>query len=107
MSQVYCIKRSKNCFILTCNLRVKTDLENIELSKLDWDLWETSWDFKKHSLINEKFTSIEAAYNNFKSETDKRFNQLKNNQQKLNKMFIELYKLNSVEIGRASCRERV
>ena len=24
---------------------------NIELSKTDWDSFETSWDFKKHPLI--------------------------------------------------------
>ena len=24
---------------------------NIELSKIDWDSYETSWDFKKHPLI--------------------------------------------------------
>ena len=26
--------------------------ENIELSKTDWDSFETSWDFKKHPLLN-------------------------------------------------------
>ena len=26
-------------------------MENIQLSKDDWDSFETSWDFKKHPLI--------------------------------------------------------
>ena len=25
--------------------------ENIELSKVDWDSFETSWDFERHPLI--------------------------------------------------------
>lgn len=30
-----------------CNIADK----NIELSKNDWDSFETSWDFKKHPLV--------------------------------------------------------
>lgn len=29
----------------------KTAKENIELSKIDWDSFETSWDFKRHPLV--------------------------------------------------------
>lgn len=29
----------------------KTVIENIEISKQDWDSFETSWDFKKHPLL--------------------------------------------------------
>ncbi len=73
---------------------VKLAKENVELAKRDWDLWETSWDFNQHALIDNKFNSIEMAYNNFKNETHQRFNHLKNNQESINRVFIDLYKLN-------------
>ena len=34
----------------TENIKEETEL-NIDLSKADWDSYETSWDFKKHPLI--------------------------------------------------------
>lgn len=66
-------------------------LDNISLSKTDWDAFETSWDFKKHPLING--TSIKTAFKNWENECNNRFNQLKANEEELNRIFIDIYGL--------------
>ena len=67
--------------------------ENIEISKKDWDSFETSWDFKTHPLIEFKFNNIENSYNNWAEFTEKQFNQLKANEEELNRIFIDIYGL--------------
>ena len=52
--------------------------ENIQLSKEDWDSFETSWDFKKHPLLRNVST-ISEAFNQWRTECDDRFNRLKAN----------------------------
>ena len=61
------------------------------MSKIDWDSFETSWDFEKHSLIIN--SSTESAYGTFKKECENRFTQLKANEEELNQIFIEIYEL--------------
>ena len=74
--------------------------ENIELSKRDWDMFETSWDFKLHPLIPNGISSkdglyIQASYENFKDYCESNFNKLKENEEELNKIFIDIYGLNN------------
>lgn len=64
---------------------------NIEISKMDWDSFETSWDFIKHPLI--KGCSLKNAFINWETECDSRFNQLKLNEEELNRIFIDIYGL--------------
>ena len=87
---------------------------NISLSKSDWDSFETSWNFKKHPLLPElplgsecvfrdangkmgsaSVTSIALAdeYARWESECNKRFNDLKANEEELNRIFIDIYGL--------------
>ncbi len=66
---------------------------NIDISKKDWDSFETSWDFKTHPLIEFKFNNIENSYNNWAEFTEKQFNQLKANEEELNRIFIDIYGL--------------
>lgn len=66
--------------------------DNINLSKQDWDAYETSWDFKHHPLIREVST-ISEAYDQWKVENNERFNQLKDNEEELNRIFIDIYGL--------------
>ena len=63
-----------------------------ELSKQDWDAYETSWDFKQQPLIR-KVSTISEAYDQWKSENNKRFDQLKANEEELNRIFIDIYGL--------------
>ena len=66
---------------------------NILLSKTDDFDWETSWDFKRSPLLVNKAATLEQAYNNWSQEALDRFNQLKANEEELNRIFIDLYGL--------------
>ena len=76
----------------------------IELAKLDWNSFETSWDFKCHPLISvisqnrtlfDDITNIDLAecYTCWENECNERFNQLKANEEELNRIFIDIYGL--------------
>lgn len=65
----------------------------VEISKQDWDAFETSWDFKRSPLLVNKATILEQAYNNWSQKALDRFNQLKANEEELNRIFIDLYGL--------------
>ena len=67
--------------------------ENVKISKDDWDSFETSWDFKKHPIIEFKSNTIENSFNNWSEFTEKQFNQLKSNEEELNRIFIDIYGL--------------
>ena len=64
----------------------------IGISKVDWDSFETSWDFQHHPLIC-KTSTIAEAFEQWQNECDNRFNQLKANEEKLNRIFIDIYGL--------------
>lgn len=67
---------------------------NIEIAKNDWDSFETSWDFKKHPLLlisSNKY--ISESFNNLENDWNKNFNQLKANEEELNRIFIDIYGL--------------
>lgn len=68
---------------------------SIEISKRDWDSFEISWDFKGHPfLINKEASSlIEGSFCKWQDVTYKRFYQLKENEEELNRIFIDLYGL--------------
>lgn len=61
-------------------------------AKADWDSFETSWDFNKHPLVRSVYT-IEEAFAQWKIECNDRFAQLKANEEKLNRIFIDIYGL--------------
>ena len=76
----------------------------IKISKEDWDSFETSWDFKRHPLISvisqnrtlfDDITEVDLAecYTCWENECNERFNQLKANEEELNRIFIDIYGL--------------
>lgn len=68
--------------------------DNIKISKQDWDMNETSWDFIKSPLFLNKVDGlIESAYESYKTEVNERFVKLKENEEELNRIFIEIYGL--------------
>lgn len=86
----------------------KLVVDCISISKSDWNLVETSWNFAKHPLIrlkdSMKFTTIDdgnktesyflqGAYHAWENECEERFNQLKANEEELNRIFIDIYGL--------------
>lgn len=80
--------------------------ENIDISKTDWDSFETSWDFQTHpllapsaldmaGLITAKQPTLAERYEQFKVICEDRFDILKNNEEELNRIFIDIYGLQS------------
>lgn len=73
-------------------------LDNISISKTDWDSFETSWDFKIHPLLdkdkqNQITKTIENSYENWKHFANSQFDKLKSNEEELNRIFIKIYGL--------------
>ena len=84
---------------------------NIEISKTDWNSFETSWDFVKHPFfkgevlrvesevdisltLNAKLsTLIKTTYEQWEITCNERFTQLKANEEELNRIFIDIYGL--------------
>lgn len=78
---------------------------NIEDAKEDWDSFETSWDFNEHPLIALKNGAgygtdfrkwsyrVEDSYRVWEMVCNDRFNELKNNEEELNRIFIDIYGL--------------
>ena len=69
--------------------------QNVNFSKVDWDSFETSWDFVGHPLTQGIIEDglIMDKYKDWKTECDTRFNQLKANEEELNRIFIDIYGL--------------
>jgi hypothetical protein len=76
--------------------------DEIILSRFDWDSYETSWDFATHPLVkpvlaennsNRSQTLIADCYNAWVDECESRFNNLKANEEELNRIFIDIYGL--------------
>ena len=83
---------------------IKADVDEITLlskecideAKADWDSFETSWDFKVHPLIRcggKQNSYIKDAFESWALECEKRFRNIKENEEKLNQKFIEIYGL--------------
>ncbi len=85
--------------ILSKNKVLKQKIEtltqqNIDISKEEWDSRETSWDFTKNELIKHKSDSkIETAYSNYCNYWQEKFNILHQNEEELNRLFIDIYEL--------------
>ena len=100
-----------------CNIPViisrKTEIELlsqdcINLSKSDWDSFETSWDFEKHPLMTHSISAVwdseeddpnvtrwllENDFNFYKACANDKFSKLKVNEEELNRIFIDIYGL--------------
>ena len=69
----------------------------IDISKQDWDAHETSWDFQENELVRMlkegRATDLETAVEAYKAEWEAKFHQLHDNEEELNRQFIEIYGL--------------
>lgn len=79
--------------VLPFNLDTKMVEENISLSKRDWDSFETSWNFKRHPLLEYNEKSIKKSFNRWTELTNYEFYRLQENEEKINDTFIEVYGL--------------
>lgn len=62
----------------------------IDISQVDWDSFETSWDFKTHPLL-KPVPLISESFAQWSDECEKRFTRLKSNEEELNRIFIDIY----------------
>ena len=84
--------------------------DSVSKSRVDWDSFETSWDFDFHPLFPmdhikdarvsqwqddrmDKLGQLAWNYENYKKEVNARFDELKKNEEELNRIFIEIYGL--------------
>lgn len=69
--------------------------ENIKISMEDWNSFENAKDFKQHPFFKYGNNSnlLEKAFENWQANTELQFNTLKENEEKLNELFIEIYNL--------------
>ena len=90
--------------------------ENIQLSKADWDSFETSWDFIEHPLVRlskglwdgtnvacmmdyyygelpKASCPLDISWLLWQGECNERFKKLKSNEEELNRIFIDIYVL--------------
>jgi len=86
--------------------------ENISIAKKDWDSYETSWNFDYHPLVKNRheFNLLKSSFESWKYDAETKFNNLKQNEEELNDIFIEIYGLkneltNKVEFQDVSVRQ--
>jgi len=76
----------------------------LDISKLDWDSHETSWDFEANPLValrddavadgnTESSFKLSALVELFETTWEERFHQLHENEEELNRQFIDIYGL--------------
>lgn len=72
--------------------------ENIRISEEEWDSYETSWNFKTHPFLNnlkgKVNVLIRTQFEQWLMERDEAIKTVKENEEKLNKLFIDIYGLN-------------
>lgn len=67
-------------------------IDNVRISKNEWDSYENSWEFVKHPFLSGA-NNIADAFEQRKQLIENEFNQLKVNEEELNRIFIDLYGL--------------
>ncbi|EGY2173624.1 TPA: BREX-1 system adenine-specific DNA-methyltransferase PglX [Escherichia coli] len=68
----------------------------VELSKMDWDNYESSWDFKVNPIICKKHLLISHAFSDLKNENKKLIEKFKLLEEKNNNTHIVAYGLNGL-----------
>lgn len=77
----------------------------VDISREDWDSFEVSWNFIRHPLIEYKSSVgyeknitkwnylIKDSFESWKDNCEEKFNLLKQNEEELNRIFIDIYEL--------------
>lgn len=68
-------------------------IEIIEISKLEWDSRETSWDFKKNELLKHIGFDLEESYELFMFYWKSKFNTVHSKEEEINRVVLDLYNL--------------
>ena len=78
--------------------QVTQDIEDntknlVEISQLDWDSYETSWDFTKNPIIRTQQPNLEQAFNTWQQQNSAAVAEMKRLEEENNKLFIDAYGL--------------
>ncbi|WP_180160549.1 BREX-1 system adenine-specific DNA-methyltransferase PglX [Acinetobacter sp. YH12054] len=65
----------------------------VELAQLDWDAYETSWDFALNPIIRTKELNLEQAFNTWQQQNSDAVAEMKRLEEENNKLFIDAYGL--------------
>ena len=84
------VKKLPYCHIESTEF-LDTGKKCVEISKTEYDSYETSWDFQRHPMLNRG--KLADAYTAWKADCESRFLQLKANEEELNRIFIDIYGL--------------
>ncbi|MDY3901512.1 MAG: BREX-1 system adenine-specific DNA-methyltransferase PglX, partial [Atopobiaceae bacterium] len=68
---------------------------NISSCRTDWDAFETSWDFESHPLAQPGEPLVERQFERWQQECQSRFDELKANEEELNRIFARIYHMES------------
>ena len=68
-------------------------LKLIDLSKADWDSYETSWDFVQNPIIRIQQPTLEQAFNTWQQQNADAVAEMKRLEEENNKLFIDAYGL--------------
>ena len=70
--------------------------ENVEIVRRDWNYYETSWDFKTNIFVERRGYSknIDDIWHSIKKENEEQRKKLKENEERINTLLIDLYGLN-------------
>lgn len=79
--------------------------ENIEISKLDWDSRETSWEFQSNYMLSILKTNLQKSFEDWLGNVSKHFFQLYYNETQLDNLFIEIYDLEDSLLPNLSLKE--
>lgn len=75
------------------NIDIKLIEDNIKISRFDWDSKEVSINFKLNELIYNGIQDFKGTYKLYFGNWERKFFQLHNNEEELNRQFIETYGL--------------
>ena len=65
----------------------------IDIAKIDWDSYETSWDFTQNPIIRTNQSNLEQAFNTWQQQNANAVAEMKRLEEENNKLFIDAYGL--------------
>lgn len=72
---------------------IELSSRNIEISKQEWNSREISWDFLQNELVSFRGVTLQSAINSYKDYWALQFRKLHQNEEELNRQFIDIYGL--------------
>ena len=79
--------------IMTSDTIATSTCKLIDLSKTDWDSYETSWDFTQNPIIRTQQPTLEHSFSTWQQQNADAVAEMKHLEEENNKLFIEAYGL--------------